>query len=173
MTNPNGQLKNLNQVHYTSNSDEWGTPDAFMEVLNQRFGDFTLDPCCTINSAKAPNFITSNENGLTKDWSGNVYMNPPYSSVSKWIDKAIFETASGNTDRVVCLVPARTATKWFYRAAIEASEVLFVHGRLSFENPVNKNKNSAPFPSVVIVFEKKSALTPLSGAKFGFLGRTL
>lgn len=166
--------KQLQNVHFTSNSDEWMTPIKFMEVLEERFGKFTLDPCCTKASAKGSNYMTEKMDGLSLDWWGNVYMNPPYSDVSAWIDKAIDQAALGNADRVVCLVPARTATKWFRRAALSATEVLFVHGRLSFESALTPTKkSSAPFPSVVLVFEKSSSLTPLSGAKFGFLGRTL
>ena len=51
---------------------------------------------------------------------------------------------------VVCLVPSRTDTKWWYDYAMKANEIRFIKGRLKFGN----SKNSAPFPSAIIVFEK-------------------
>ena len=51
---------------------------------------------------------------------------------------------------VVCLVPARTDTKWWHEYAAKG-EVTFVRGRLKFGG----QKNSAPFPSAIVVFEPK------------------
>lgn len=51
---------------------------------------------------------------------------------------------------VVCLVPSRTDTKWWHDYAMKADEIRFIKGRLKFGN----SKNSAPFPSAIIVFGK-------------------
>lgn len=51
---------------------------------------------------------------------------------------------------VVCLVPSRTDTKWWHDYAMKGNEIRFIKGRLKFGN----SKNSAPFPSAIIVFGK-------------------
>lgn len=49
------------------------------------------------------------------------------------------------------LLPARTDTKWFHEYILEPGhEVRFIKGRLKFGG----SKNSAPFPSMVVIFRK-------------------
>ena len=46
------------------------------------------------------------------------------------------------------LIPARTDTKAFHEYIYRKAEIRFVKGRLKFGNA----QNSAPFPSMVVVF---------------------
>lgn len=76
-------------------------------------------------------------------------MNPPYGrGIGQWMQKAYESAQMGAT--VVCLVPARTDTAWWHDYAMRG-EVTFIRGRLKFGNA----KNSAPFPSALIVFKPK------------------
>ena len=97
-------------VHFSSKTDMWSTPQEFFNDLNKEF-NFTLDPCATKENAKCDKFYTINEDGLSKDWSNEVvFMNPPYGrGISSWIEKASKEDAT-----VVCLIPARTDTRWWH-----------------------------------------------------------
>lgn len=71
---------------------------------------------------------------------------PPYGrSITKWMKKA-YETSQRGV-KVVCLVPARTDTKWWHDYAMKG-EIQFIRGRLKFGDA----KNSAPFPSAIVVF---------------------
>ena len=54
---------------FTSNSDEWATPQELFDELNKEFG-FNLDPCATEDNAKCENFYTLQENGLEQSWGG-------------------------------------------------------------------------------------------------------
>jgi len=54
---------------FTSNSDEWATPQAMFDELNKEF-NFDLDPCATEENAKCENFYTLQENGLEHSWGG-------------------------------------------------------------------------------------------------------
>ena len=75
-------------------------------------------------------------------------MNPPYGrGIGVWLKKA-YET-SQNESTVVCLIPSRTDTKWWHDYVMQAAEIRFVKGRLKFDG----HKNSAPFPSAVVVFK--------------------
>ena len=98
------------EVHYSSKSNEWATPQKLFDELNEEF-NFTLDPCATDENAKCNKHFTIEDDGLSKDWSKDVvFMNPPYGrEIKKWIKKAYEESLNGAT--VFCLIQARTYTK--------------------------------------------------------------
>jgi phage N-6-adenine-methyltransferase len=132
-------------VHFSSKTDLWSTPQDFFDKYNKIY-NFTLDVCATKDNAKCNNYFTKEENGLEQKWSGNCWMNPPYGKeISLWMKKAYESSLQGAT--VVCLVPSRTDTKWWHNYAIKG-KIEFIKGRLKFGN----SKNSAPFPSAVIIF---------------------
>lgn len=120
------------------------TPQEFFNRLNDEF-NFTVDVCATPENAKCNRYYTKQDDGLSHDWVGNVWMNPPYGrEIGLWMEKANKAAKSGAT--VVCLVPARTDTAWWHEHVIK-HEVRFIKGRLKFGGA----KNSAPFPSAVVV----------------------
>jgi site-specific DNA-methyltransferase (adenine-specific) len=131
---------------YSSATDEWATPRQFFDLLDAEF-HFTLDPCATPENAKAPRFFTRESDRLKHSWPGSVFMNPPYGrDIPKWMAKAYLESRRGSL--VVCLIPARTDTRYWHEFVMHADEIRFVRGRLRFEG----GAHSAPFPSVVVVF---------------------
>lgn len=137
----------MNSVHFSSATHEWSTPQKTFDELNAKWG-FTLDVCATKENAKCAAFYTKESDGLTKRWAPNVcWMNPPYGrEIGKWVQKAFEESQKGAT--VVCLLPARTDTKWFHEYCTRGS-IQFIRGRLKFGDA----KNSAPFPSMIVVFK--------------------
>ena len=142
--------KTTQGVMFSSKSNDWETPADFYSQLDAEFG-FTLDPCASQASAKCSSFYTADDDGLSKNWEGQtVFMNPPYGrKIGNWIQKAYEEGEKGNT-RVVALIPARTDTKYWHNYCMKATEIRFVKGRLKFGR--GNAKNSAPFPSAVVVF---------------------
>jgi len=135
-------------VHFSSATDLWSTPIDFFNKYNEQYG-FELDVCANAENAKCQRFFTKEDDGLSKEWSGICWMNPPYGrEISKWMKKAYESSLAGAT--VVCLVPARTDTAWWHDYAING-EIEFIRGRLKFGG----SKNSAPFPSAVVVFKNK------------------
>nr|DAL75075.1 MAG TPA: DNA N-6-adenine-methyltransferase [Caudoviricetes sp.] len=137
------------EVHYSSKSNEWATPQNLFDKLNEEF-NFTLDPCATDENAKCSKYFTIEDDGLSKDWSNDVvFMNPPYGrEIKKWIKKAYEESLNGAT--VVCLIPARTDTTYWHDFIFgKANDIRFLRGRLKFGN----SKNSAPFPSAIVVYQ--------------------
>lgn len=137
----------------SSNRDDWETPLSLFNDLQHKFG-FVLDACATPENAKCAKFFTPEDNGLAQSWlPGPVFMNPPYGrEIGKWVYKAWSESSRGCT--VVCLLPARTDTAWWHDYIIRGgAEVRFLRGRLKFSN----SKNSAPFPSAIVIFAKETA----------------
>lgn len=140
----------------SSLDDTWSTPRDFFEKLHTEF-NFTLDAAALRSSAVVPNYLGPDHeygwrhDALTVDWvgaseGGAVWLNPPYGrEIAKFMKKANEESKKGIT--VVCLVPARTDTNWWWDNVI-MHEVRFIKGRLKFGG-----KNSAPFPSAVVVMK--------------------
>ena len=133
---------------FSSKTDLWATPQDFFDKLNSEF-NFTLDPCSTHENAKCKKHYTKEDNGLLKSWKGEtVFCNPPYGrELTKWVEKSYKENKENNTT-VVMLIPSRTDTKWFHNYIYGIAEIRCRKGRLKFGN----SKNSAPFPSMVVIF---------------------
>ena len=133
-------------VHFSSETDLWATPQNFFDKQNAIY-NFTLDVCATDENAKCKKYFTKNDDGLNKEWHGVCWMNPPYGrEIKQWMHKAYNESLKGVT--IVCLVPARTDTVWWHEYAMKGN-IEFIRGRLKFGNA----KNSAPFPSALVVFK--------------------
>ena len=134
-------------VHFSSATDLWSTPQDFFDKQDAIYG-FTLDVCATAANAKCARFFTEADNGLAQPWQGVCWMNPPYGrTIGLWMRKAHESHLTGAT--VVCLVPSRTDTRWWHDYAMKG-QIEFIRGRLKFGNA----KNSAPFPSALVVFSK-------------------
>ena len=134
---------------YTSNSEEWGTPQELFNRLNKEF-NFTLDVCASEENTKCPKYYTKEEDALKQEWGGVIWMNPPYGrKIGNWVKKAK-ETARQGKATVVCLLPARTDTAWWHDYVMKANEIRLIRGRLKFGD----GKGSAPFPSAIVVFKK-------------------
>jgi phage N-6-adenine-methyltransferase len=133
-------------VHFSSKTDLWATPQYFFDQLNAKY-NFEIDVCASIDNAKCQKYFTIENDGLSQKWHGVCWMNPPYGrEIIKWMKKAYESSLQGAT--VVCLVPARTDTKWWHEYAMKG-KIEFIRGRLKFGN----SKNSAPFPSAIVIFK--------------------
>lgn len=136
----------ISSALYSSQTDLWETPQNLFDILNDEF-HFDIDVCALPENAKCDRFYTPEQDGLSQPWKGNCWCNPPYGrEVEQWVRRAFLASVSGST--VVMLLPARTDTKWFHEYIYNKAEVRFLKGRLKFGN----SKNSAPFPSMIVIF---------------------
>ena len=139
----------INKGLFTSNNENWATPQDFFDELNKEF-KFTLDPCATKETAKCKKYFTKEDDGLQKDWGGVVFCNPPYGTGLKhWVKKCAEEAKKKDT-KVIMLIPARTDTIYFHEYIYKKRgvKIRFIKGRLKFGD----SKNSAPFPSMIVIF---------------------
>lgn len=145
-------MNNL-KVMLSSVDMTWATPQDLFDKLNEEF-DFTLDPCATKETAKCVKYFTPEIDGLVQSWDNeNVFCNPPYGKeIVKWVKKS--SEAVGGV--VVMLIPARTDTRYFHDYIYNKSEIRFIKGRIKFVGN-NKSSNSAPFPSMLVVYRKNEA----------------
>ena len=137
-------------VMFSSATDQWSTPQYLFDILNDEF-NFTLDPCADDSNHKCETYFTKESNGLMQSWKGHsVFCNPPYGKAIKdWVEKCYNESRDKDTT-VVMLIPARTDTSYFHEFIYGKAEIRFIRGRLKFGD----SKNAAPFPSMVVVFNK-------------------
>lgn len=137
---------------FSSNTDLWATPQSFFDELDKEF-HFDVDVCADETNHKCQKYFTKEMDGLSQDWKGICWMNPPYGrEIGKWVKKAYESMKHGAT--VVCLLPSRTDTKWFHDYCLKMKQetLRFIKGKLHF----NDSKNAAPFPSVVVIFSKEN-----------------
>lgn len=130
---------------FTSDTPEWYTPKRVVDAVVAALGAIDLDPCADAGKGiPASAHYTQADDGLSQQWRGRIYMNPPYGrEIGAWVDKLAEEFEYGNVAEAIALVPARTDTSWW--AHLPAAMVCFVTGRLSFSG----HENPAPFPSAV------------------------
>lgn len=150
----------MDKVLLSTGKDDWETPKDFYEKLDDEF-HFTLDPCCTRENAKCKKYYTKDDDGLSRDWGGEVvFCNPPYSkngNQDAWVKKCYTESLKPNTT-VVALLPARTDTVRFHDYILGKAEIRFIKGRLVFEvdgKPLigkNGKPQPAPFPSMICIW---------------------
>lgn len=133
---------------FSSKTDMWATPQDFFDKYNREF-NFQIDVCATQDNAKCKEYFTEEQDGLSLEWTGICWMNPPYGrEIKHWIKKA-YDSSVQNDATIVCLVPSRTDTKWWHDYVMKASRIDFIKGRLKFGD----SKNPAPFPSAVVIFK--------------------
>lgn len=131
---------------FSSDRTDWETPPELFATLNEIY-HFDLDVCATAENAKCARFFSPQENGLTQEWRGMCWMNPPYGrEIAKWVSKAWLAGQAGTT--VVCLLPARTDAKWWHLYVMDATYIAFMPGRIRFVGA----QAGAPFPSAVVIF---------------------
>lgn len=133
---------------FEAGDDEHDTPPEFFEPFAEILSGFDLDPSASDTSGLADRNVTKDEDGMSIDWFGDVWLNPPYSEVGDWLDYGERQYAQGNLDNLVALVYARTGTQWFNNIAVYADMMCLVEGRLTFGD----GNYSAPAPSMVLVW---------------------
>lgn len=139
-------MADVNQSWFNRPKIDYETPDDIFVPLNTEF-NFTLDVCASPDNAKCEKFFTIDDDGLSKEWNGTCWMNPPFGrEMKKWVKKAFAEWNRGNT--VVCLLPARTNTVWWHDWVMKGS-VRFIKGEVTFKG----QKNGLWMPMSIVVFD--------------------
>jgi len=130
-------------------TDEWSSPRELVEPLNHTIGGFDLDPCSGAEQSPfADETFTKSDDGLSQMWFGDVWVNPPYSDMVTWTEKAAAEVERGNAETVVYLCKGDSSTEWWQSGAKQSTLICAIDHRLQFGD----GDNSAPFASHIMVF---------------------
>lgn len=148
------EVKNKPFVVNNTGNNEWYTPGIFIQTARAVMGSIDTDPAsCELanETVQANTYYTVEDDGLTKTWTGNVWMNPPYSAdlIEKFINKLIEERP--NYKQAIVLVNNCTETAWFASLTSIASAVCFPKGRVKFIMPDGKTKG-APLQGQAVVY---------------------
>lgn len=143
-------------------SDEWLTPRYITDAL----GPFDIDPCSPGDRRPwdtAATHYSIEDDGLRQEWSGRVWLNPPYSSASRWIAR-LADHGVGTA-----LIFARTETRmWHEHIWPRATGVLFLKGRVRFCFVSGRSAGTAAAPSVLVAYGQGDAdvlaSLPIDGA---------
>jgi phage N-6-adenine-methyltransferase len=120
-----------------SGENEWYTPAEYAEMARFVMGSIDLDPasCDEANEViKADAYYTKDDDGLSKDWHGNVWCNPPYSRdlMPAFVEKLKDSYASGQVQQAILVSHNNTDTAWFHSLASVASAICFPKKRIRF-----------------------------------------
>lgn len=131
------------------------TPPEFMAHVYAAFGEIDLDPCAhRLSPVVAHRRILLDEggDGLVDDWSGRlVFVNPPFSELTKWLERAHDEWRAGRVRTVVCLVPVRTDSALFHERLSADADIYLLRGRIRFLDP-RGGAQPTPFSLMVLTF---------------------
>jgi hypothetical protein len=126
-----------------SESNEWYTPEKYVEAARKLMGGIDLDPASNdyANSKviKAAKYYTLGTDGFNKEWLGRVWLNPPYgrdngeSNQELWSARLIEQYETGNTDEAILLVNAVTDRTWFQ--PLWNYPICFTNHRIRFYSP--------------------------------------
>lgn len=111
-------------------SDDWYTPAYIFDALGLMFHMDVSAPPEGPRHVPCHHWIS--QHGLESEWSGLVWMNPPFgprNGIVPWIERFM---THGNG---VALTPDRTSAPWWQCAAKKAHAILFVSPKVKFERP--------------------------------------
>ena len=131
-------------------TDDWYTPPSVLDRLPK----FDLDPCVPLVGPspwqRVDSTFDATTDGLSRDWWGHVWVNPPYSNPGPWIER-LAEHGDG-----IALIFARTETGWWSdHVWSKADLLLFIRRRVSFVEPTataDRKGHNAPAPSVLVAY---------------------
>ena len=118
---------------------DYYTHRAITDAARGAMGTIDLDPasCREANeSVQALRFFGFREDGLLQEWSGNVWLNPPFGNWREWVPKIIAEWQSGRVSQMCVLCESRVTTaKMFHPLVQESNAMIVMCGRYSFWGP--------------------------------------
>jgi len=146
--------------HNLAGKIEWYTPSQYIESARKAMGAIDLDPCTSLVAQKtvqAGRFYTIEDDGLRHRWSGNVWLNPPYTArvIVAFIEKLLAHLDDGSVKQCITLTHNNADTLWFHKAAARCAVACFTRGRVRFYD------------------EKGAANSPTHGHCFMYFGPTV
>src|SRR5579859_1762991 len=177
-----------NIVPFPTKSNEWYTPARYIEAARAVMGSIDLDPAsCELanRTVKAARFYSAKENGLAQEWSGNVWLNPPYardntkpngqkSTINHWVRRLIQCYQLGGIKQAILLTTTRTDASWFellweYPVCFSNHHLYFNLGR---DGDVFKNTHSGHMFGTCFVYLGKNEQTFIDiFSEFGTVAR--
>jgi hypothetical protein len=142
----------------SSNSNEWYTPEQYIEAAREVMGNIDLDPASSFTAnknVKASRFYDEDMDGLRQEWCGKIWLNPPYGGLSAaFTVKLLEEYSGGNIVEAILLVNANsTDTQWFQ--PLWEHTLCFTNHRINFISPGGPKSGGSTHGSAFIYLGEK------------------
>lgn len=140
-----------------ASGDDWSTPPWLIELCCDVVGLFDLDPASNEAARKvvgAPTYYTKLTNGLDKTWTGNVWLNPPYSRdlIKEFAAKAVSEWGRCNVKMMFVLVNTSSSASWWHQLARAATLTIFLPKRVDFWHPDGRASAGGRYDQTLFFF---------------------
>ena len=125
------QINLFNTAQHVLTSDDYYTPKHLFDTLAITFD---LDVASPPHPTHVPctKFYTMADDGLTSQWYGNVWMNPPFSKPQPWVRRFV-EHHNG-----IALLPA-SKSQWFYDLWQSDASITNINYNFKFDDPKGGN----------------------------------
>lgn len=158
------------EILTSSISVEWFTPPEILNLVREVLGTIDLDPasCETANQlVQAEQYFTQADNGLTKEWHGKVFLNPPYGKhgQKQWSRRMVDAYLSKEIEEGILLVNSATGNKWF--KPLKEFPICFPDFRIKF---ISGMKESPTHSNALVYFGDN---VELFAEKFGTIGAVM
>ena len=134
--------------------DLWRTPNYLFAWANKEFGPFDIDLAATAKDSKCDKYYTEEDDALQQTWHGDDFrgwLNPPYSKIHPWVEKAIVEADHGF--RTAMLIPTFNGEPRDKLIVDNATEVVLIEGRVQFKGAhLDVKPSSNPRGSMLVYF---------------------
>ena len=174
------QLAELYQAaNYSSESVEWYTPGKYLEAVREVLGEIDLDPASSAqanSTVSATEIFTEEDDGLSRQWYGNVFMNPPYGKTEKggslagaFCQKAVHEFDAGNISACIILVNSLHSQGW--QAPLYEHTICFVDHRIQFVSGDGEENKNPTFQNIFVYLGRDQEKFAEVFSRFGYVMR--
>jgi len=159
-------------VNHSTGENEWYTPKAYIEAARAVMEAIDLDPASSDTANEivgATNYYTIQDDGLQKEWNGNVWMNPPYAQplIAQFCDLLVRNYTDGKIQQACVLVNNATETTFYQDMLSCCQAVCFIKGRIKFIDKEGKESGAPLQGQTILYFGTNSNKFTQYFAKFG------
>lgn len=145
-------MKSHQLINQTSGEQEYFTPMSIVVAAERVMGSIDLDPAsCELANQRihAGKFFTKKEDGLSKEWFKNVFINHPFGRKENplWVRKMVYEYNRMEVNTIICITFAATSEEWFQ--PLMEFQQCFLTPRTNFYLPDGTLKRGVSKGSVV------------------------
>lgn len=166
--------KNTLKTLTSSNSDEHNTPSYLIEATREVLGSIDLDPMSNDlanETVRATNYYTKEDDGLSKNWFGSVWLNPPFSLSKLAIPKLVSSYEKQEINQAVLLVKSDVSTQKYkllypYPFCELDKRVKFIDNSENLRYQ-SKTPQGSPFPVVMFYLGKNYYLWNKVMSRYG------
>lgn len=140
------------QAVLQSGTPEWWTPKKYIDAVHKVMGDIDLDPASCEEANKtvmAKQFYSPEDDGLSKEWEGRVFLNPPYGEEGPPFIEKLYNSLGPVTQAIILVNSRSTDAEWFQ--PLFDGVVCFTDHRIDF-NSSNEKETSSTHGSCFIYF---------------------